>query len=259
MTLVGLALGPAAWTLLIFRVWEVTSEQRRPAQFLPLLIGLLAGIAIIVAVLMTAASFDVVGAAQYQIMYALLGMAWLRCACELFPFAGVSFRDDVIERSNEAAAAAWTGALIGVACCYAGANIGDGPGWYVVVFCALLSTGTLITAWIALTRFSPVADSVTIDRDGAAGLRLGAFLISCGVILGRATAGDWVSAESALADFLRFLPAVIALIALATLFEQAARPTAQRPRPSLLLWGVLPSIMYLAIPVGELIAVGLPL
>jgi uncharacterized membrane protein YjfL (UPF0719 family) len=221
------------------------------------MIALLIGAGLIVAVLYTAASFDVVGAIQYQIMYAALGMAWLRVSAEAFPLAGVSLRDDVIERGNLPAALACGGALIGVAACYAGANIGDGPGWWVVVFCSLLSTGTFFVAWTALTNLSPVADSVTIDRDTAAGLRLGAFLIACGLILGRGTAGDWVSAESAIVDVARLLPAVIVLVAVGAWVERITRPTPQQPRAPM-MWGVLPSIVYIAVAIGMLIAMGPP-
>jgi len=258
VTLVALALGPGLWAYSLFKTWEVSSQQHRPGQIIPVMIALLTGAAIIIAVLNTMASFDVVGAPRYQVMYTFVGLAWLRGGAALFSLAGISLRDDLIERSNEAAAVAWTGALVGVACCYAGANIGDGPGWNVVVFCALLSTGTLIVAWIALTQLCPVADSVTIDRDGAAGLRLGAFLIACGVILGRATAGDWVSAESALADFARYLPAMIVLLAIAAWVERMARPTAQQPHPVIVTWGVLPSIVYFAVAVAVLIMNGRP-
>jgi len=257
VTLTALVLGPAAWLFSLLRMWQAGSQPRRPSQILLVMIALLIGTGLIIAVLSTTASFDVVGAIQYQAMYTMLGLAWLRGGASLFPLAGVSLRDDVVERGNPAAALACSGGLIGIACCYAGANIGDGPGWWVVVFCSLLSTGTLFVAWIALTNLSPVADSVTIDRDVAAGLRLGAFLIACGVILGRATAGDWVSAESAIVDFARFLPTVIVLVIMAAWVERITRPTPQQPQSSMMS-GVLPSIVYISVAVGMLIAMGPP-
>lgn len=258
VTVIGLVLGPGAWIFSLLRMWQVSSQQRRPSQLIIVMAAVLFGTGIIIGVLITAASFDVVGAIQYQVMYAVIGMAWLRGSAVMFPLAGVSLRDDVVERGNPAAAAGCAGALIGVAACYAGANIGDGPGWYVVIFCSLLSTGTLFVAWIALTNLSPVADSVTIDRDTAAGIRLGAFLIACGLILGRATAGDWVSAESALADLARYLPAAIVLVAIAVWVERMARPTAQQPRVAMMPWGIVPSIVYLAIAAALLITNGAP-
>jgi uncharacterized membrane protein YjfL (UPF0719 family) len=254
VTLVGLVVGPVMWAWWLLRLGQISAQQRRPRQLISVAIALIVCTGLIITVLNTAASFDVVDALQYQVMYTVLGMAWLRASASLFPFAGLSVRDDVVERSNPAAAVACAGALFGIACCYAGANIGDGPGWPVVVFCGLLSTGTLIAAWIALVSLSPVSDSVNIDRDAAAGLRLGAFLIACGLILGRATAGDWESVRSAMNDYAQFVPGVIALVALAALVERMARPTAERPQGQIVTWGLLPAIAYLVAAVALLLA-----
>jgi hypothetical protein len=71
------------------------------------------------------------------------------------------------------------GALLAVTLCYAGGNVGDVPGWWVVILSAALSTGTLLVAWLTLTGTAPIVDAVTVDRDPAAGLRLGAFLVLC--------------------------------------------------------------------------------
>ena len=60
------------------------------------------------------------------------------------------------------------------------ANIGDGPGWWVVVFAAGLATAALFAAWLVLAQIGHGVDAVTIDRDLAAGVRLGAFLAACG-------------------------------------------------------------------------------
>ena len=40
--------------------------------------------------------------------------------------------------------------MLGVTLCYAGGNIGNGPGWWVVVFSAGLSTVALFAAWMVL-------------------------------------------------------------------------------------------------------------
>jgi hypothetical protein len=87
-------------------------------------------------------------------------------------FAGISVRDDVAERGNNAAGFAASGFTAGATCCVSGANIGDGsatccvsganigdgsatccvsganigdgPGFEVVLFCAALATGALL-------------------------------------------------------------------------------------------------------------------
>jgi len=133
---------------------------------------------LLVGVLKTVASFDVVDDIRYKFMYLVLGLAWLRFAAVAFAFVGVSARDDAIERGNSAAAIALAGALVGAALCYVGGNIGDGPGWWVVVFSAVLSTLTSLVFWIVLSLCSPVIDAVVIDRDRATGARLAGFLIA---------------------------------------------------------------------------------
>src|SRR4051812_13339427 len=95
--------------------------------------------------------------------------------------------------------------------CHAGANIGNGPGWWVVIFSAALATGSLLVLWIALADLTPVADAVAIDRDPAAGIRLGGWLAASGLVLGRAVAGDWESAWQTVAEAAAALPFVLTL------------------------------------------------
>lgn len=152
-------------------------------------------------VLRTQASHDVQSDGLYIFFYLTMGMAWLGGVMHLAGVGGLSFRDDWLERRNPSAAAAGTGLLLGGIAAFAGGNIGDGPGWWVVIFCATLSTGALFAAWSAYTRLSDAMERVTIGRDLAAGLRLGGFLLLAGVIAGRAVAGDWHSTGETLADF----------------------------------------------------------
>ena len=102
----------------------------------------------------------------YFVFYLLMGAAWVGGGARILSFFGLCARDDVIERGNRAAAAAIAGALLGITLCFAGGNIGDGPGWWVVVFCAVLSTGVLLLFWSILDRATGMADTITIDHDG---------------------------------------------------------------------------------------------
>jgi uncharacterized membrane protein YjfL (UPF0719 family) len=245
VTLVAIALGPAAWIFWLFRMHGI--QHGRRALPVRVVAGALATCAVLVFVVLdTVASFDVVDDPRYQFMYLVLGLAWLRVAAETFPFVGLSARDDVGERGNTAAALAVGGALIGAALCYAGGNIGSGPGWWVVVFSAGLSTGTFLAGWLVLATFTPVADSVTIDRDAAAGLRLAAFLVALGLLLGRGVAGDWHSGPQTVADFVVTLPLAAVLLAIALLVERAIRLTPDRPHGALVSSGLAPSLIYLA-------------
>ncbi len=198
------------------------------------------------------ASLDVRDAPQYLFMYVVLGLAWLRLAEMNMAYAGVSVRDDVIERRNRAAIPATVGGLVGVTLCYAGGNIGNGPGWWVVVLSACLATGTLAVARLVHERLTSANDAVTIDRNPSAGVRMGAFLVACGLLLGRAVAGDWVNAIATVRDYSRFLPAIAVLVVLGTVIERLARPTPERPRAPMAVFGLGVAIVYLGFAVAYL-------
>ena len=257
VTLVSVAAGPVAWAFWLFRArW---AQQFRRRGSLDVVAGALAvSTLLILVVLRTVASFDVVDDLHYQFMYLVLGLAWLRVAQTAFAFAGLSARDDVVERNNGAAAIALSGALVGAALCYVGGNIGDGPGWWVVVFSAGLSTLTSLALWIVLTLCSPVVDAVTIGRDRATGARLAGFLIALGLVLGRGVAGNWSSGLQTIADFTAALPTAAVILAMAIAVERFARPTADRPEGPIVVLGVLPAIAYLAIAGAGLQALGWP-
>jgi uncharacterized membrane protein YjfL (UPF0719 family) len=254
VTVAACFLGPILWAVWWFRVRQAAAP-RAPAFATRMAITVVVLGGFLVAVLTGAASEDVRGAPQYLFMYTVLGFAWLKVAELGFAYVGISARDDAIERGNAAAGEAVTGALVGVTLCYAGGNIGNGPGWWVVVFSAALATCTLAAAWLILDRLTGVNDVVTIDRDRAAGLRLGAFLIACGLLLGRGVAGDWVSVDFTVVDFARFLPAVALLILIAVLIERVARPTPERPRTPVAA-GVGAGIIYVALAAAYVRSVG---
>jgi hypothetical protein len=257
VTCVAMIAGPLAWAIWLFRMSGVQTARGR-AGILPVVAALTACVLVIVAVLKTTASSDVVSAPPYQFMYAVLGLAWLRAAQTTFSFLGLSPRDDAIERRNRAAMTALAGALVAVTLCYAGGNVGDGPGWWVVLESAGLATGVLILMWAALARLTSIVESVTVDRDPAAGVRLGAYLIACGLILGRGVAGDWESAGATVADLLPSLPAALLVLILAVVVERVARPTPQRPQAPLVTLGVLPAAAYLSIAIADVARKGWP-
>jgi len=181
-------------------------------------------LSLILGVLITIASRDVRRNAYYVFGYELLAGLWLAGALRLFPFFGVSPRDDVIERRNPGALATVNGALIGVATCFGGANVGNGPGAEAVIFCAVLASAAFFLLWFLIDLAgSHWADAITIDRDYGAGLRLGVLLLVTGLALGSSVTGDWVSAEVTTRDFVvRSWPA-IPVLSLALLSERPLR------------------------------------
>jgi uncharacterized membrane protein YjfL (UPF0719 family) len=244
-----------AWYIAPARVQRV---GRRPLAWRLLRLTPLVAAALLWVVLRSAASFDVRDDPRYLTFYLLLGAAWVGVCIRWLAVTGISTRDDVVERANGSAALAVTGALIGITLAFAGGNIGDGPGWWVVVFSAALATLALFAAWMLLELISGVSDSVTVDRDVSAGLRLGGFLIACGVILGRGVAGDWVSAEATVRDFVATAWPVIVLVIAAAVVERSARPTPESPRRPVVVYGIGPALLYVAVAAYQVMRLGLP-
>jgi uncharacterized membrane protein YjfL (UPF0719 family) len=244
VTIAAIVLGPGLWAIWLFQVMRFRPLDRRRGPISLVLSTLIACAAVIFCVLTTRASDDVVNAPLYQFMYLVLGLAWLRGSQTFFPYLGLSPRDDVVERGNHAAAIVHSGALVAVALCYAGGNVGNGPGWWVVLFSAAVATSVLLLAWAIVAQLTPVTDAVIIDRDRAAGVRLAVFLVSCGLVSGRGVAGDWQSASATALDFVAIAPGLVVIVALAVALERVCQPTAARPRPAVLTWGIVPSLVY---------------
>jgi uncharacterized membrane protein YjfL (UPF0719 family) len=239
--IIGAAWAWLAWYWSLLRVSNFVS----PAKFRqPLLVTPLICFGLLWFVLTTLASFDVVNNFTYLSFYMLFGATWLGFAVYIFPYWGVSPRDDVIERRNTSATYAIVGALIGVTFCFAGGNIGDGPGWWVVLFVASLATISFFVVWMILELATKIGESVTIDRDPSAGVRLGGFLIAAGLILGRGAAGDYKSLEQQFTDFAVHGAPVLILLLVAIVLESFLRPRVSRPMSSALL-GVLPALVYI--------------
>jgi uncharacterized membrane protein YjfL (UPF0719 family) len=248
---VSLSFAALAWVpwlvIVLGAAWRRWTPARVPLLIVPPLCA-----ALLFAILQRYASEDVRNAPEYLLLYTGMGIGWLGIAGWVLTQIGLSFRDDVVERGNSAAAWAISGALAGVTFCYAGGNIGNGPGWWVVVFCAALATAVLVLLWLFLDQVTQIADTVTIDRDSAAGLRLAGFFVAVGVVLGRAVAGDWTSAESTMLDFGRLAWPALGIWGAAALLEPRLRPTPERLRPSVVEYGVLPAGLYLGLAAAAL-------
>lgn len=247
VTLASLVVGAGGWAFWFFRVASIAGLRagRIPVSTAAAVLG--ATSIIIMVVLRTLAADDVRYAPQYLFMYFVLGLAWLRFAMQFFPMLGLNPRDDIFERGNRAAFPAWAGALAGVAFCYSGANIGNGPGWWVVVFSGALATAGLAGVWLALGMWAHVTDAVVIDRDPAAGVRLGSALAACGLVFGTSVAGDWISAPATVADFVtRAWPGVLVLL-IAIGVEHSVRPKPEQPKGPFMSSGVVPAILYFAV------------
>lgn len=227
--------------------WQLLTTARLSSAFQDrkqLMITPIVAAALLFFILKKFSSYDVRDDPVYLTFYFVMGAAWLGAWRGLLSLLGISARDDVIERKNRSAAFAISGALLGIDLCFAGGNIGDGPGWWVVVFAGGLSSGSLFLLWFLLNRFSRLADVVTIERDVAAGIRLGGFFIGSGLILGRAVAGNWISAEATLADFAKLGWPSLLLLVIVVIRERSIRPKTDRGFDEIVTIGLAPAIVW---------------
>jgi len=248
----------AAWTWYAWYVPAISVERlgaaspgRALVQWWPVVCALT-----LFGVLKTISAHDVRDDILYLMFYMVLGAGWLGAATKLLPFAGVSARDDILERGNAAAVPAVAGALLACTLCFAGGNVGDGPGWWVVVFSAGLATATLAALWLLFDWITGISDSITVERDPAAGIRLGGLLVAAGLVLSRGVAGDWVSTPATVRDFVVAAWPVLVLFAGAAVLERVGRPTPERSAPSPTTFGLLPATLYLAAAVANVVRLG---
>jgi len=148
------------------------------------------------------ASFDVVNDTLFIIFYIFFGFTWIYLFNKLiFLFYDISWIDDIITNGNYAALSAYVGALLGITLIYAGANIGDGPGFW----CVMVAGGIGAILWFILAllinKFTGIIERIVISRDLGSGIRFGGFLLSTGIILARGSGGDWFNFWQTIIDF----------------------------------------------------------
>lgn len=179
-------------------------------------------------------SADDVRGTPWMLYYLVVGAGWMAaCDCGI-QLLGISLRDDALERRNAAAFWACAGALAGCTLSFAGANVGNGPGVHVVVYSGLLSAGALFGTWFAIEHLvSPaLSERISVERETAAGVRLGGLLAGLGIVLGWSVAGDWNSIDQTHVDFLQSAwPPVLAAVVVALPVEWmlAKRPEGSVP------------------------------
>jgi uncharacterized membrane protein YjfL (UPF0719 family) len=172
---------------------------------------------------------------------------WLILMTKLFPWLGLSLRDDAVERKNLSALIALSGAVLALGIIYAGANVGEGPSFTNNFFCDAIGTASFFLLWFSLELIGKVSRSITEDRDLATGLRTFGLFLAFGFIIGRALAGDWHSEAATVRDFIHDgWPAAILLL-LAFIVESFARPNRRQPIPPWPAYGLLPAALYISL------------
>jgi hypothetical protein len=230
------------------------SVPRRVSAALAVLpVALLVGLAF---ALRAAAAREVREDGAYVLLFVLLGAVWLGVAVEALSWLGLSIDDDVVDRRNPAAAWALAGALVSVSLSYGFANFGEGETIWTTLGPAQLALVACLLLWAAHQRVSGAADAIGIDRDASAGLRFAGMAIATGLIIGRAMAGDYVSAEATVADLWRQGWPAPVVVVLAAGVERAVPVTPSYQRRLLLDTGFVPAVAYVGIGVVDVLWLG---
>ena len=158
--------------------------------------------------------------------YFVFGAAWIGASQFAFGLLGIAMRDDVIERRNPSAAWVTAAQLLAGTFCIAGANVGNGPGPEVVAFCALLSTVTLLLVWLLFDAIASASETITVERNSAAGIRVAGWLTAVGMVCGASVTGDWRGASRTLSESAHYIWPMVLFSFLVASFE---RTVGKRP------------------------------
>jgi uncharacterized membrane protein YjfL (UPF0719 family) len=243
--LIAGAIALFSWGQFLKQIVTIRPYRYQPTIRIPLYCSVTLSGATLYYILSEWSSHDVRDSQPYTFFYLVMGAGWLGLGRAFLNYLNLFLRDDLLERNNAAAGWACGGALLGLMLCFAGGNVGDGPGWWVVIYCAVLAAGAAALAWIILDALTNASDNISIERDVAAGIRMGGFWIAAGLILGRAVAGNWVSYDAANWDFVRIGWPLLVLLATAVLVERPLRPGGAYEKTSALLKGAAPANAYI--------------
>lgn len=244
LSLLAAFLGWAFWITPILTQTPPLRPTAAGVRRLLLLSPLALFIALLV-VLRLGASHDVRDDARYLLMYSVMGMGWVGLLSHFTPLLGVSLKDDALHGGNSAVGLVLVGAQSGLLGCFVGGNIGDGPGWWIVVGCAAWATIVWFGCWVILEKVTHLSEVVGIDRDPATAVRFAALLAALGISLGVSVAGDWHSAAGAMRDFAWRLPGSLGILAFGCISEPYLQPSADDPRPGWISAGLLPAAVVL--------------
>jgi uncharacterized membrane protein YjfL (UPF0719 family) len=255
--LVGAAIGAGRWYLTLLRLSPLNADSK--SQVL-LNLAPLASLALLMIVLQSLADpVYVAGHLDYTLLFMAGGACWIFGASELFSLMGISTRDDAMRRRNPAAAIAVSGGVAGVTLAYAGSNIGNGPTIWTTLAPAFVATAVLLALWFLLELLGGDYEAITLDHDIAAGIRLAAFLMSAGAILGRAMAGDWFDWDSTFYEFVKLGWPAVLLIPATAMMNRRYAPTPQQPNPETGKYGLTPALVMLGLTAAYLVSLGVPM
>jgi hypothetical protein len=197
-------------------------------------------------VIVGASSADVRGAPSYVALYCAAGIVWFTAGAMAMRYLGISMRDDAVERRNPAADIVVMGAVFAHAAIYAGAIIGNGPGWWTVLAAAAIGSAAWLALWFLAENWCGLSEKITVDRDVPAAIRLAGYAFAMGIVCARGAAGDWTSLDRTLIEFATAWP-VLPMTAAAIAIEKFTR--AAMPRGNVALSTVV-AAAYLGVAVA---------
>jgi hypothetical protein len=173
------------------------------------------------------ASFDVAGSVIYIVFYLVLGFAWMYAGLMLMSLCfDLHWTDDAVYLNNKAATVVITGEFFALAAIYAGANVGDGPGWWCVLFAGALGLAAWLVLGFVFHFTTGIFERITVERDLACGIRFCLYLLASGGILGYACSGDWTSFSKTVEEFAvgwPVLPLTAVMILVELFYKQKAK------------------------------------
>lgn len=252
--LVSLGIAVVGWAHLLRRASALNPQVRRGGTGGLGCIALVLVFAINLIVLRFLAAGDVRGDARYILLYLLMSLAATTLTMVALRLFGLRTAD-IAERGNRAAATLLFCALVAGGFAFAGANIGDGPGFQVVLFSAALSYGAIFVLALAHTAASRTMYRILVDRDRGTAFRFGCLLIACGIVLGRAVAGTWVDEGTTIADFFRIGWPAAALVVADIVLARAS--LARAPNGSLVIDRVV-GVAHIAMACAYVLSLEVP-
>jgi len=187
------------WYLPVFKAWPKKNNLEAKLIIASLPVYFILALYII---LKDFASFDVVDSLIYIVFYILLGFAWMYGGLILMTVCfGIIWPDDAIHHKNKAVLVVIIGEFFALAAIYAGANIGDGPGWWCVLFAGCLGLAAWVILGYVFHYFTDIFERITVERDMGSGIRFCLYLMLSGIILGRACSGNWTSFPETVKEF----------------------------------------------------------
>jgi hypothetical protein len=242
------------WSIAAWRSSAVAPLVDRAPRLQWLMAAFVLVNAINLAALLTLASADVRTDPFYIVYYVVLGLTASIPVMLGLRILGLH-RTDIVERGNRAASTLEFAALIAGAFAYAGSNIGDGPGYYVVVVGTALAFASLFAVALVHTAVNRTMYRVLVDRERGTAFRFGCLLVACGLVLGRAVAGDWNGFVPMLVDFRNLAWPVIVLLVVDLFLARITH--AREPDGSIAADRAI-GVIHLAIAAAYVLALGVP-